>query len=105
MKKLDIFRNLFRKLIEKEINTVKFDKLFNDLFKRGGLLKEMTDEEFDVIQEVWGYVEFYNPDKEKRKKDSALKGEEEILDIVKKALDKLEGVKEDGKAEEIKKKR
>ncbi|MBI2547803.1 hypothetical protein HYW21_00465 [Candidatus Woesearchaeota archaeon] len=97
MKKIDEFKKLFEKLIRKEIDTSKFEILFNKTFFEGGLLKQMKSEEFDVLDEVWGYVEFYNPDETKRKKDSALKDEKEILEVVKVALKKLKELEENEK--------
>ncbi|MBS3138833.1 hypothetical protein J4207_03955 [Candidatus Woesearchaeota archaeon] len=89
MKVIDFFKDLFNKVLKNEINVKKFDKDFNAAFFNDTFMEPISRAEFHIIDELWGYLEFYEPNKRKRESWEMLIDEKKVLRRVKIALNKL----------------
>ena len=102
MKVIDFFKDLCIKVLKSEITVKKFDKDYTAAYFDDGFmqLQPISREEFDILEELRGYLEFYEPNKRKRQAYTVLIDEKKVLLRVKIALNKIKKLEHQLKNEE-----
>lgn len=88
------FKDLMKEYTKNVIDTLRFVRRFKDIFN-SDKIENLTKEEFEIINEVWRHLEFYEKDIEKRKQYEMFIDDKKLYEIVNKALKKLEEIDQD----------
>lgn len=85
------YKKIIDKFVNREISAKKFRKMFSNLFYDDSL-KPVNDHEFDIIDDLWGCIEFYEPKKHIRKGNSDYMDENQLRKKVKEFQKKINGL-------------
>ena len=93
-KKLRLLNELINKYLNKKISSVSFSKKFNTVYMNDNLRFDSHETGyFYIFDDLFGYIEFFEPNVRKRKEYEMLIGEKELLAAVKEAKRKLKSLK------------
>ena len=86
------FQDLMKKYLNGDINSKEFSSAFTKLFyeKKQEIIPV---NEFKIIEEVWGYLDVFEPDVSKRALYEVLIDEAKFKNEIKKAIKNLEKLK------------
>ena len=86
---LSEYKKIIKKFVNREMSAKCFDRAFNNLFNNDEKMKTLSSKEFDFIDDLWGWVELYEPKKHIRSGNVDYLDEKQLRNKVREFQDKI----------------